>query len=841
MSDEEVERFEITDYDLDNEFNINRPRRKQSKNQQIYGIWADDSGDEGEPSSQRGGFGSRPRGRKKFDTSAPISFVAGGVQQAGKKKLEGKKGGESKKKEDDDDDDDNEDEEQSGRKFGGSSSDSDDGGRQGFGAKSNTTDIDGDIAGLRKKKFQTSSTLINKGVGNWEKHTRGIGAKLLLQMGYQPGKGLGKELQGISAPVEAHLRKGRGAIGAYGPEKVTKMADLRPELKEKIEEETEKGEGKLTQWRKEGSKSSKVKYVYKSVDEVLEDQDRGKVYKREFNELSKVKVIDMTGPQQRVLSGYHAISGPQRPVDEWETRKEKKFTNFALPELQHNLNLLVDMCEQDIIANVRKLRIAKDRTVSLEQEEQVLSQKMNQEKKQIEALETLLSIVTQLENKVLDLDQCSQAFKKLQEHHYEAYRMYDIGDLAPDILKPLFHEEMKDWNPFEHRTKFLSLFGKWRKILEKDNSAIYSNSMITMRDPYHRLVWETWMPIVRGYINTWNCRDCIPLISLLEDWMPLLPGWVMENILEQQVMPRLTLAVEEWNPLTDTIPIHTWTHPWLPLLGQRLHVSVFPIIRHKLSIALVNWHASDTSAHLMLQPWSKAFDKGDMDAFLVKNILPKLQEAMCALVINPQMQHLASFSSLKDQWRWVMDWEDMMPVLSMASLLDKIFFPKWLQVLTIWLNDNPDYEQVSKWYSGWKSMFSEALLLQPVIKEHFRKALDLMNRAVSNPSQPISTQQSTQETYQDPTAAAHQQRYKAMAEAVRVAAQIPQGFKDLLQKRCEERGIMFMPLVNRWREGKQIYRMGNIQVYIDRSVIFVSGPGGVWQPTSLNAALEMAV
>lgn len=64
------------------------------------------------------------------------------------------------------------------------------------------------------------------------------------------------------------------------------------------------------------------------------------------SQLSKVKVIDMTGPQQRVLSGYHAISGPQRPADEWETRKEKKFTNFALPELQHNLNLLVDMCEQ---------------------------------------------------------------------------------------------------------------------------------------------------------------------------------------------------------------------------------------------------------------------------------------------------------------------------------------------------------------------------------------------------------------------------------------------------------------------------------------------------------------
>lgn len=36
MSDNEYERFEITDYDLDNEFNPGR-RRNLSKNQQIYG------------------------------------------------------------------------------------------------------------------------------------------------------------------------------------------------------------------------------------------------------------------------------------------------------------------------------------------------------------------------------------------------------------------------------------------------------------------------------------------------------------------------------------------------------------------------------------------------------------------------------------------------------------------------------------------------------------------------------------------------------------------------------------------------------------------------------------
>lgn len=63
--------------------------------------------------------------------------------------------------------------------------------------------------------------------------------------------------------------------------------------------------------------------------------------------MSNVTVIDMTGPERRVLSGYHAL-GQVKVSDEslLTDRSVKSCTNFSLPELAHNLDLILNMCEQ---------------------------------------------------------------------------------------------------------------------------------------------------------------------------------------------------------------------------------------------------------------------------------------------------------------------------------------------------------------------------------------------------------------------------------------------------------------------------------------------------------------
>jgi len=73
--------------------------------------------------------------------------------------------------------------------------------------------------------------------------------------------------------------------------------------------------------------------------------------------------------------------------------------------------------------------------------------------------------------------------------------------------------------------------------------------------------------------------------------------------------------------------------------GQRLEPLWAPI-RHKLASALSAWHPSDSSAKLMIQPWLRVFSVGHAEAFLAKNVVPKLAQCLNELIINPANQSM---------------------------------------------------------------------------------------------------------------------------------------------------------------------------------------------------------
>lgn len=660
-----------------------------------------------------------------------MSFVAGGIQQSGKKKepLKGVVDDEDEESKITDEDEDS---------TGGGS------GSKGR-AEPNTSSESDDAApsmsaGLSHMAgFRTSNAgITNKGMANWEKHTKGIGAKLLLQMGYQPGKGLGKDLQGIAQPVQAHLRQGRGAIGAYGPEQGQTIGDggkasaMRLPVKiDADEKEKKEFEEKLHLWRKDQPRSSsnsnsnkKNRYHYKSVQDVIEkgNQKNYILTDRMSSKLGNVTVIDMTGPEKRVLSGYHAL-GQTKVADEslYEHRSSKKCTNFSLPELMHNLQLIVDMCEQEIISIDKTQRSIGDREMGLRQDKESLIKIVDLEENHIETLEKAMDLVKRLTepDEPLTLDVAAEIFTELQTDYAPEYKEFGLGDITPGVIAPLFNERLDGWDALKEPTKHIDLVKKWRRIV----GVFQAPQSANVFDPYSALIWAGIMPSIRLAVTAWNPRNHQPMAALLDAWAPLLPTWTLDNILEQLVLLRIVASVDDWDPLTDTIPIHIWILPWTGLLGHKMDEAVYAKIRDKLGNALTAWMPHDRSARAMIEPWCNVFADGDLHSFLVKHICPKLQISLGELVINPMQQDL-------ECWNQVWEWHEIVPKMLMTQLLEKYFFPKWMQTLVIWLNQQPNLEQVSRWYTGWKSMLTTDILQQPGIagKRPFRIANSIICR-----------------------------------------------------------------------------------------------------------------
>eukprot|EP00803_Ostreobium_quekettii_P005141 evm.model.scf_54.2 EVM.evm.TU.scf_54.2 scf_54:5179-15799(+) len=875
--DEEYERF-----DVDNDFEggqwiggeyfykNKRQKRQQTEDDRLYGIFAeDDSEDEG-----RGRRGRRGGGPGRSDFTKPVNFVSKGrvdpsmddVEE--EEEEEEKVNGEMKQEA-----------LQEGEfKLGLGYQTFDPAAKEGPGGEEDDGEDDvlptmfgrrikeaaaqrekADRAERHRERQQKEYSQANPSFGSFEKFTKGIGAKLLGKMGYTPGKGLGKDGAGIVKPIEPKLRPKKMGMG-YGDfrEQGLGFTKKEEEKAEPVVKPQKQAEPKL--WKRK-NQENRQKRVYKTAGELLNEQADNAV-------VEATPIIDMRGPQARVVTNLEHLQ-----VQDTEEGGEPT----PLPELQHNLQLLVDMSEAEIRRVDSRLRQKEDTAVMLGRDQARLEEEVRLRKERAVRLASVLEgleKVQQLDG-VVALNAVEKGYRELKENYMEEYELYNVAAVALVQVLQWFKLLFRGWDPFADARRGLMECQTWRSLLQTDaqREAIFevkteylgpgsgllggrcwlqtflenqadcclthSQDVHGSVDPYTALITEVILPSLRSTVtNRWEPRDPEPMVRLVEAWEAVWPRVVLAHVLEGLVMPKLRATVAGWEPREERIAIHVWLHPWLVYLGEEM-AELYPTIMSKLANALQSWHPSDGSALALLGPWKSVFDSKGWEGLLVRCILPKLVSALQELVINPLAQELAPF-------QWVMQWQDALPLNSMAGLLEAHFFPKWLQVLHHWLLNRPDYDEVSRWYIGWRDLIPEALRDNERVSAQLSIALNLMHTAADGLAvPPLEPDHMAPPYFAGYTNQPPPPPPPPPPPAAPPVGWAPQGdggqftLRDLVQRFAEESNVEFVPKAGRLHEGLQVYGFGTLSVVLESSQNSIRAQlNAQWVPVSLDRLLS---
>ncbi|EGT36093.1 CBN-STIP-1 protein [Caenorhabditis brenneri] len=805
--------------DLEYAMNPGGRRRFQNKEQATYGVFAPDhDSDDDEQSTSKGPANKR----QKYTT--PLNFVSGGVQKGSKvDKTDPESlnlGTYSSKAKDDED-------EAIELNFDRRTK------RQ---EKQQGAQV---FAGMRSSA--TKGTAENQ-FGGWMKHGKSdVIMKMMQSMGYKAGEGLGAKGQGIVEPVTAAVRKGRGAVGAYGKEASSagpkfgeSAADAQKRMAQggnstwKDGEEQEKTGIKIKGgWKK----SQKVKTTYKTIDDIMEEgMSATRPTHQQSQQYSNIKVIDMTGKQQKVYSGYDSFSMKTR--SQYDTVDEEERTVFDVPELLHNLNLLVDMTEEGIRRSNQQLISLKDQTTALEFDLGQVQKALTTEEQEVQHIKDVFELIDGFSaNRSPSMEECQSLFRRLRSEFPHEYQLYSLETVAIPTVLPLIQRHFAIWNPLQDKNYGCDLISEWRDILDDSKNgkkATFGHNK-TKGDEiraYDRIIWEGILPSIRRACLQWDPRtEMHEMIELVEQWIPLLSAWITENILEQLIIPKITERVNQWDPMTDEVPIHQWLVPWLVLLGDRIQ-TVMPPIRQKLSKALKLWDPMDRSAMATLRPWKDVWSSGTFSAFVGQNIIPKLGAALDTMELNP------TINPEYPEWAACMEWLEMTHPDAIANIVTKYFFPRFYNVLCIWL-DSPgvDYNEVKRWYMAWKSRIPQEIVNYPTIQENLRRSMIAFGK--SNQGHKVSGLPSAPIAQMAPTPSAPMSRFAPTNQQL--------SLKEIIEITACKNGFTYHPQKDRYKDGRQVFWFGALSIYIDSEMVYVMDPMEfVWRSTGLNELIQMA-
>ncbi|RDW57054.1 putative G-patch domain protein (TFIP11) [Aspergillus mulundensis] len=681
-----------------------------------------------------------------------------------------------------------------------------------------------------------------------------FGARMLAKMGYVHGQGLGSSGQGIVNPIEAQARPqgiGLGAVrekskAARTEEK--RAAALRGESVEESSDEEFKRKKKRQQ-RKEGGRAEgqdkpmgRKKPQFRTAREIEADMEGLEVP----NVLKSL--IDATGKEQRVLT---STAGLMAPVDFVNTEQSEAYK-------------IARRARQDLEAFADEWKGLTERKQYIEQDEAQVVDQLDTNQRQIDQLSGLVAAFGALEvipeersdSPQAKIDYVTDQLESLEIQYKAEIDEYRLWETAVAALHPLFREAMEDWEPLKAPTFLVANLRRLQPLLSRKPS----DGQLAQRSstsPYETMIYTLWLPRVRSaLLNDWDVFNPSPATTLIVSWKELLPPFVYANVLNQLVVPKLTNGLKSWKPKRSsssqsqqTSRVPWWLFTWLQYLDER-HTNpkqatgLLSDAKRKFRGVLDTWDLSAGPAP-GFDLWRDALSS-EFEICLRNHLLPRLAAHLRTdFDVNPQDQDLTPVEN-------IFKWKDWFKPNVLGLLFVAEFFPKFHQILYVWLTNDPNYEEVAEWFTWWRSQFPSEINDLEIVDEEWNKALRTMDlaaqlgdRAAEELPPPSSTSKPSKHTQ---AASQPQPSIPSEPPVTRKPKVIEEvAFKDILETWCAEEGLIMLPLREAHpQNGQPLFRItasatgkGGVVAFIQGDVVWVQNKKDkqVWEPMGLEERL----
>ncbi|KAK6904434.1 hypothetical protein I204_06962 [Kwoniella mangroviensis CBS 8886] len=717
---------------------------------------------------------------------------------------------------------------------------------------------------------------------HFSKISSSFGARMLAKQGWEAGKGLGAQEDGRAVPIQVgKVFRGQGIQKGMRTEDSKREArrqghvfsddeDEKPKRSQRgrgpkvpkgPKEEVEQG------WKKQ--KKVKVKVEHKTYEQLLAEAGDTATFG------GVGLVLDARGGELKEVQSLSSLS-----LSTWTPSSD----NMKLPELRHNLRLIVDVAKGDVEGLIREGKSVNERRRWALREEQVSRAKGEDTDKRLTRISQIQALVENVSNIAASqsvaanpsLAPLTESFNALINDYGDEYKSQSLDDVVVAAIAQVQRRAFSEWEPFDVSTDILlSSLKTWRKAYnlprsnDPDEFALAVNSADGIgraarkqengerpMSAWESLLWSLWLPKVRSAINNdWDPSSPHAAVHLLESWEPILPAFIRDNVMDQLILPKVKAAIEQWDPRRSKYgqqagSLASIVFPWLPLLGDRGD-DILEGAKRRIRSVLRNWVVKDGVPDELARWKKNVYSSSEWDKLIIQFVLPKLGASLRDdFSINPRKQDLVP---LED---WVMPWYKLLRQSMFSHLLESEFFPKWLDILYIWLVQ-PAYkpDEVANWFVWWKGRFPEAVLEMPGINRGFNTGLELMDQAIRlgndaphklvkpdfKPLPPSSKTTSSKSSKHKNT---FQEIKRPLVESIPTEIT----FRSIAEDFASQHDLIFLPIgKSHDKTGKPLFRIsknvdgrGGVTGYIGDNAVFAQGEDGDFRAVSLEDMIKRA-